>query len=199
MRTRAAGVRLIVGVGLACAGFAASAQSGHLCSSDGRTYRSEQPCPGRPSTSLRSVGPQREARRSGSSSESASVYKAGEHLQYQSPLCSEMSEGIRNGPARGLGQTAQRELRESYRSLCAEDESNAQKRLSEEKGRQREAREREEKTAKAEQDRHKLSREQCDEMYRIVSVKRKRLESMSSGERGDFERFEANWKERCRV
>jgi hypothetical protein len=199
MRPCAASVRLIVSVSLACACFAASAQSATLCSSDGRSYPSDQPCAVRPSTSLRSVGPEREARRSSSSYESASVYKAGEHLQYQSPRCSEMSEGIRNGPARGLGRAAQQELQESYRRLCSDDESNARKRLSEEKGRQRESREREDKTAKAEQDRQKLGREQCDEMYRIVSGKRKRVESMTSGERGDFERFEATWKERCRV
>ena len=200
MRACAAGVRgLVMGV-LACAGVGASAQSTmYQCSSEGRTYLSDRPCGGRPATALRAIGPVREARQSGRTYPEGPGYKAQEHLQYQSPLCAELSEGMRNGPARGLGSRAQNELHESYRAQCSEDESKARKRLAEENGRQRDLRDNEERAAKAEQARQKLSREQCDEMYRIIHGKRQRVATLTPGERGDFERFEANWKARCNV
>jgi hypothetical protein len=42
-----------------------------------------------------------------------------------------------------------------------------------------------------------LSRQQCDEMYRIVHGRRQKVAAMAPGERSDFERFEANWQARC--
>jgi len=34
-------------------------------------------------------------------------------------------------------------------------------------------------------------------MRRILQGKRQRLDSMTPGERADFERFEATWRSRC--
>jgi hypothetical protein len=34
-------------------------------------------------------------------------------------------------------------------------------------------------------------------MKRILQSKRQRLDTMTPGERGDFERFEATWRTRC--
>jgi hypothetical protein len=34
-------------------------------------------------------------------------------------------------------------------------------------------------------------------MKRILQSKRQRLEDLTAGERGDFERFEATWRARC--
>ena len=118
-------------------------------------------------------------------------------LQFQSPRCAELSEAIRTGPARGLGRPAQQELVEAYRQQCGDEESRARNLLLEERNRQRDAREREERAARLELDRDKLTREQCAEMKRILQSKRQRLETMTPGERGDFERFEATWRARC--
>ena len=201
MGSLATSVHLIAVGLLGLASATVSAQTMYRCSSEGRTYLSDRPCGGATSTGtgLGVIGPVREARQTGSSSMTSPANKAPEHLQYQSPLCSELSEGIRNGPGRGLGRAAQSELRESYRERCSEDEYRARRRLGEERGRKRQARDNEELAARAEQAREKLSREQCDEMYRIIHGKRQRVAAMTPGERGDFERFEANWKARCRV
>ena len=99
--------------------------------------------------------------------------------------------------ARGLGITAQRELQEVYRQQCSDEESRARRLLQDERNRQRDAREREERAGRLELDREKLNREQCAEMKRILQSKRQRLDTMTPGERGDFERFEATWRTRC--
>ena len=43
-----------------------------------------------------------------------------------------------------------------------------------------------------------MTLEQCREMGRIVAERKKRFDSMTAGEKGDFERFQANFGERCR-
>jgi len=77
------------------------------------------------------------------------------------------------------------------------EESRARTLLQDARNRQRDAREREERAARLELDRDKLNREQCAEMKRILQSKRQRLETMTPGERSDFERFEATWRGRC--
>jgi hypothetical protein len=187
-----------VGLVLACAGGAAWSQVAYQCSTDGRTYYSVQPCPSRPSP-VQSVGPTvREPRPSGSTV-ARPPDKPGEHLQHQSPLCAELSEGIRTGASRGLGSSAQQELREAYRRLCSDDEGRARQLLKDEMTRQRDLREQEARTARIELDRDKLTREQCAEMLRIARGKRQRIESMTAGERADFDRFEATRTARCGV
>ncbi|MEO8835602.1 MAG: hypothetical protein ABI364_02575 [Caldimonas sp.] len=159
---------------------------------------SDRPCGGRPATGLAAIGPNRGDRPAYSAYPTErSVGRASEYLGYLSPQCAELKEGLRNGPARGLGSRAMSELATSYHERCSEDEQNARKRLTEEQGKKREVRDNEAKAEKAEQDRVRLSREQCDEMYRIVHRRRQTLETMGEGGRADFRRFEANWKARC--
>ena len=118
-------------------------------------------------------------------------------LQFQNARCAELSEAVRTGAARGLSRATQRELVEAYGQQCADEAARARALLSEERARQRDAREREERSARLELDRDKLNREQCAEMKRILQTKRQRLETMTPGERGDFDRFEATWRGRC--
>lgn len=178
-------------------GFETQAQrTMYRCTTDGRASLSDRPCEGRPATGLASIGPVREAR-SGQSPSWGSPQKASDFLDHLSPLCAELNEGLRNGPGRGLGHTAMSELRTSYRERCSDDEQAARKRLAEEQSKHRDARESALAADRREIAHVKLSREQCDEMYRIAAARRKKLDTMSGGEREDFERFQANWKSRC--
>ena len=188
--------RLLVGTVLALAAASSWSQMTYLCSVDGRTYHSVQPCPSPPAP-VPPVGPAaRETRPSGATPTRAPD-KPAEPTQQQSPACAELSEAIRTGAARGLGPSGQQELREAYRRLCSEDARRALERLQNELGRQRAVREQEAKTAWLEQDRDKLTREQCAEMLRIAQGKRQRMDAMTAGERADFERFDATRRARC--
>jgi len=186
----------VVGPLLAFAAGASWSQVVYLCSVEGRTYYSVQPCPSAPAP-VGSVGPAaRETRPSGSAFTKAPE-KPGEHLQYQTPACAELSEGVRTGASRGLSSSAQQQLREAYVRVCSDDERRALQQLQSQQGRQRDLRDQEAKTARLEQDRDKLTREQCAEMLRIAQGKRQRLDAMTAGERADFDRFDATRRARC--
>jgi hypothetical protein len=186
---------LLLGLALLAAGEASAQRTLYRCSVDGQTSLSDRPCAGRPATGLAAIGPTREARSSGLST--PGVAKASDYLEYLSPICAELNEGMRNGPARGLGTRALQELYTSYRERCSDDDQAARKRFAEEQSKKRDARNNELAAEKRERDRVTLTREQCDEMYRIAHGRRKKVDTMSAGERADFERFEANWKARC--
>ena len=115
----------------------------------------------------------------------------------QNPRCAELIEAIRAGAAKGADRSTLLGMSDAYRQQCGDEAARAKSLPLEERNRQREVREREERTARLELDRDKLNREQCAEMKRILQSKRQRLETMTPGERGDFERFEATWKARC--
>ena len=165
---------------------------------NGRTWHSAVPCNfgGAPPPSV-VIPPGSDPRLSPLPGEIRPIEKPPEHLQFQSPRCAELSEAVRTGASRGLGRQAQQELQDTYRQQCVDEESRARNLLRDERNRQRDAREREERSTRLELDREKLNRDQCAEMKRILQSKRQRLESMTAGERGDFERFEATWRTRC--
>lgn len=197
MKLGLASIRFWSVIGLLAASAAASAQSRTMyrCTTDGRAYLSDRPCAGATAT-LGSVGPVREAR-STVSGNALSTSRAADFLDYMSPQCADLNEGIRNGPARGLGGAALGELHNNYQRLCRDDEQRARTRLRDNQTQVSEARLRDERAQRAEQDMQKVSRDQCDEMYRIVARKRKTVPTMTSGERIDFDRFEAHWRARC--
>lgn len=168
----------------------------YRCSVDGHATLSDKPCTGRPSTSLTAVGPQRD--RPTYSSADVATGRAAEYLDFMSPACAELNEGMRNGPARGLGSRAMSELQRSYRERCSEEEQVARRRLGDEQSRRRDERNRDLAAERSERERLKLSREQCDEMYRILHVRRPKVPSMTPGERSDFQRSESTWQARCR-
>ena len=170
----------------------------YRCSFEGRAYLSDRPCEGRPATGLGSIGPTRDERSAFRSSSDRSTNKAADYLGYLGPECAELNEGLRNGPARGLGSRAQDELRNSYQEHCGEEERAARNRLADDESRKADARRREQAAESSERDRKKLTREQCDEMYRIIHGRRQKVATMSPGERSDFDRFEATWQARCR-
>ena len=198
MRACTIAVRFLAGLLLAGAHQAAQAQSSWLCSANGRTWQSAQPCPAGAAAQQRIViDPRSEPRLPPLAGERASPDRPPPQLQFQSPRCAELSEAVRTGASRGLGRATLQELREAYRQQCGEEEVRARSLVVDERNRQRDAREREERAARLELDRDKLNREQCAEMKRILQTKRQRLETMTPGERGDFDRFEATWRTRC--
>ena len=191
-------IRLLIGASLAGAGQVAWAQSSWLCSANGRTWSSPQPCPeGAASQQRTMVQPRSEARLPPLPGERGSVDRPPAHQQFQSQRCAELGEALRTGSQRGLGRSTMQELFEAYRQQCGDEEARARNLLLEERNRQRDVRERDERAARLEFDRDKLNREQCAEMKRILQTKRQRLETMTPGERADFERFEATWRSRC--
>ena len=185
-------IRLLVLVCGVSSCFGAQAQRAvYRCNGDGGAYISDRPCGGK----LAAIGPAPAPRTT--SARDIPVGKASDFLSYLSPTCAELNEGLRNGPARGLSGRALSELHTSYRERCSQDEQEARKKLADDQKRQQLERDSQLAVETRERERNKLSREQCDEMYRIVHGKRQKVASMSPGERGDFERFEANWKARC--
>ncbi len=199
MRACGTAVLFVAAAGLAGSGVPASAQTSYTCTLNGRSWSSDQPCdfnsPPPPARTV--ITPRSDPRLPPLPGEGRPVEKAPDYLQFQSPRCAELSDGVRTAASRGLGITAQRELQEVYRQQCSDEESRARRLLQDERNRQRDAREREERAARLELDREKLNREQCAEMKRILQSKRQRLDTMTPGERGDFERFEATWRTRC--
>ncbi len=90
------------------------------------------------------------------------------------------------------------ELQTNYRDQCGEDEANARRKQAEARREKHDARVGEAKAVDAQHERDTISREQCDEMYRIVHGRRQTIAKMTPGERADFDHFESNWKARCR-
>ncbi len=139
---------------------------------------------------------EREARSSATAGK-MQLAKGANYLEYLSALCAGLNECLRTGPARGLDPRSMIDLQFAYRERCLEEDIAARKRLLEDLTRSREAHDSEVAAEKRERDRVVQSREQCDEMYRILHGRRKKIDTMSVGERADFDRFEANWKSGC--
>lgn len=180
-------------------GTAAQGQSLNRCTDGGRAYYSDKPCPGSGATRITTFGPEPArpdySRHTGSSSR---LQKAPEHLTRMSAECASLNDAMRTAGARGVGYDTQRELREEYRRKCSEEESEAHRQAREDERRRRlEARD-QRVAQQQERAQASMTLEQCREMGRIVAERKKRLDSMTPGEKGDFERFQANFGERCR-
>lgn len=197
MPTRLGAVLLLAGAALAGAGHDAQAQPTYVCALNGRSWPQALPCPEGAATQRRLAAAPRSDERPGSLPGERPPDRAPALLQLQTARCGELNEAVRTGPSRGLGRPAVQELYDTYRQQCGEEDARARSQLAEQRNRQRDAREREERAARLELDRDKLNREQCAEMKRILQSKRQRLDTLTVGERGDLERFEATWRGRC--
>ncbi|MCR5884044.1 hypothetical protein LRS03_14755 [Rhizobacter sp. J219] len=176
---------------------AAQAQSLHRCSDNGKAYYSDKPCPANGATRITAYGPP-PTRDAYSGSSSTRLQKAPDHLSFMSPECASLSEAIRTARTRGVGYDTQQDLRDEFRRKCGEEEREARRQLHEtEKQRRIEARD-QRVAQQQERVQATMTLEQCREMGRIVAERKKRFDSMTPGERGDFERFQTNFGERCR-
>ena len=110
----------------------------------------------------------------------------------------QLNDAIRTAPGRGVGRATQSDLREEYQNKCQDDDEAARKRALDDKRQQRDEREAEISSRQAEQALSARAREQCSELLRILSEKRKRLDAMTPGERADHQRFETSYTERCK-
>ena len=171
-------------------------QQMYRCKSGSSTYVSDRPCPVGSDTRLTAYGPARTTEPR--PTYPAPVQKAPDHLRHLSAACAELNDAIRTAPARGVGRATQSELREEYQRKCQEEDELARKRVWEERRQQRDERKAEITSRQAEQARSVAAREQCVELLRILSEKRKRLDAMAAGERADHQRFETSYTERCK-
>jgi hypothetical protein len=185
---------LVVLVGLAAN--SAFGQQMYRCKNGSTTYVSDRPCPGNSETRLTAYGPAKTTEPR--PSYQAPLQKAPDHLRHLSAACAERNDAIRTAPARGVGRATQSELRDEYQNKCQDDDEAARKRAMEEKRQQRDERRAEITSRQAEQARSAAARDQCSELLRILSEKRKRLDAMTPGERADHQRFETNYAERCK-
>lgn len=113
-----------------------------------------------------------------------------------SPRCSSLNDALRTAAARGLNPETVSKMRRDYQIDCAEDESDARRRLSEEmrdkSNQKRDARLNETR----ERERTALQQEQCGESKRILVTKRART-NLTEGEKAELQRFEVNYRSRC--
>lgn len=194
------GRRWLLLAALLCVAPAALSQTMYRCHNGTSTYLSDRPCVGPAPGKLGALGPAPSRREHTSSpSYSPPVGKAPEHLAYLSPPCASLNDAIRTGPARGLRLQAMSDLRNEYRDKCEDDESAARQKVSQDKRALRDDTRARRQAEQAEQQRAAASREQCNELLRILHARRKQLDTMSPGEKTDFQRFEANYNGRCRA
>jgi hypothetical protein len=86
---------------------------------------------------------------------------------------------------------------ERYRGRCLEEERYAYQRVSEADRQQREQQRAALAAKQADKERAATDKAQCLEMRAIRDGKRRRLDSMTPGERSDFERFQSAFSSRC--
>jgi hypothetical protein len=178
-------------------GPAAHAQSMHRCTDGGKAYWSDRPCSANGATRITTYGPA-PARPSYSAHSSSRLQKAPEYQNYLSAECASLNDAIRTARTRGVGYDTQQDLRDEYRRKCSEDEREAYKQLHEAEKQRRTEASNQRVAQQQERAQATATLEQCREMGRIVAERRKRVEAMTPGEKGDFERFQANFSERCK-
>jgi hypothetical protein len=189
----------LIGLVIASASGPASAQV-YRCSNGGSTYLSDRPCSGAPAGRLGMVGPSdRSAREPVGSSYIPPIGKAPEHLAYMSAECASLNDAIRTGPARGLKSSTMSDLQTEYSRKCREEESAAYQRLAQQRSEDRQEKQSREKAFQAQVSQAQRSREQCDELLRILAAKRRQVDGMNAGEKADFQRFEASYNARCKT
>jgi len=202
MVTRKSGLRaMLTGLLMLGAGLAADttfAQSVYRCKSGNSTFVSDRPCPAGTGSTLGVAG----ATPTYGSPTQASSYQrpseTPEHTRYLSAACADISEAIRTGPSRGVRGDVLSGLHREYREKCADEDQAARQRVYEEQRRQRDDKRSAQAAERQQQQQARLTQEQCSEMLRILAGKRQHAAAMNEGERGDLQRFEANYAERCK-
>lgn len=169
----------------------------YRCANGNTSYWSDKPCTNH---SLGSVGP---APQSGTTyaqpmrGGALTVSRAPDYLQYLSPACASLHDAIRTASSRGIGVQTQLDLRTEYQAKCSEEDAAARRRDAEDKSAQRDQRKAEVVAQQTQRSEAAATREQCNEMLRILHERKKRWDAMSAGERSDLQRFEANYRDRC--
>jgi hypothetical protein len=121
-----------------------------------------------------------------------------ELLAYMSPRCAQLFEVELRGGSRSLDRTVSVGLQTEFQMNCPDAVSEARKALTQDKLRKYDAAQAQRTAAQNAAQQDKLTREQCSEWLRILAGKRKRLDSMTEGEKSDHQRFEQNFLARCK-
>lgn len=129
---------------------------------------------------------------------SSSMSKAADILPYLGLRCAELNEAMRTAGARGVRYEVQSQLREEYRQKCSDEEDEARQRLSAERRASHEALVQARQSEQVQKQLSEQEQSRCNELQRILMAKRQRLQDMSEGEKGDLQRSESAFKERCR-
>ena len=177
----------------------AHAQSSYRCIVNGRQVLSDRPCTGGAGTKLSAFGPtQRDYVPGRQGGYTGSVVRAPDHLGYLSPECAQLNDALRTASTRGVGHAVQRDLQLEYQNKCGEDDRYARQQLANAQTAEREGQRKEREARASAKALTQREREQCHEMLRILHGKRQRMGSMTEGEQGDLQRFEANYNARCK-
>lgn len=174
---------------------ASHAQNRYTCrTSTGGAYISDRPCAGGSNNGVIYYGPTEAPQRY-----EAPIPQVGEappHVKYMNARCSSLHDAMRTARARGLRSETISTMQKDYRQECAENESEAHTRWSQER-REKAQERRAEQTAEAqERQRASLREQQCGESKRILVTKRSRTD-LTEGERLELKRFEENYRARC--
>ena len=183
-------ILLLLGIQLADPAFG---QARYMCKqSNGSTTISDRPCNDSGSPVV-SYGPTQQQPTFSNIPKSPD---APDHLKYLSSRCASMNDAIRTGQSRGLTYQTQAELQKNYRKECAEDESQAYSRMSEDHRNSQMAKNESLRQANVEKQQSALKQQQCDESKRIIYTKSARTD-LNDGERAELARFKENYQSRC--
>jgi len=119
-----------------------------------------------------------------------------EHYSFLSGDCRSLNDALRTAPSRGLTSESMNSLHREWNQRCEEDDRDARRRFYEQQRDGRKARADEKKVEAAVVAQNAAKKQQCDEMLRILTNKRRRTD-LNDGEKADLQRFESNYRERC--
>lgn len=191
-------LRLAVSAAAMLAAAGASAQTTYRCSNGGSVYFSDKPCNNSGKLGVMAAAPTRQEWQPNDRSYTPQLPKAAEHLAYLSGECASLNEAVRTAPSRGLRGQALTDLYATYRDKCSEEDTEARRRLYQQKSTERSERQAEQRAQQQAQAQVALGKEQCQEMLRILHGKRQRIDTLTDGEKRDLQLFESNYEGRCK-
>jgi hypothetical protein len=126
-------------------------------------------------------------------------YQPRELLPYMSPRCAQLYEAELGGFTRRTSGSVGAGVHNEFLSSCPDAMSEARQSLNRDKLEKYNATQDQKSAARSSAQRDKITREQCDELLRILAGQRKRIDSMSDGEKADHAHSEQNYAARCKA
>lgn len=168
----------------------------YRCVTPGGSYFSDRPCGGRGSAgpSMGVIGP---TARASPSTVLPATPRAEEHLKYLSVECAQLSEGIRNGPGRGLRSDGVAALRVEYARKCGHEDAEARQQLHDDARRVAEARASDREQLLARRQQADVEGAQCLGMRDAVALRRKREAQLNPREVEGLRELERSYNARC--
>jgi hypothetical protein len=164
---------------------------------NGSTYQTNRPCP---EAGMVYYGPTENNTSSRSDTTYSRLQPAGQELQYLSPECSRLSEGVRTAPARGVKSDVIQATQKEFYEKCSDELTEARQKLNSSKSEKKTA---ELEDKKSTQHQVALSKEdearkfrQCAEMRGALN-NRKAKANPTDGEKNDVLVFEQRYRDRC--